>query len=202
MRIFLSASAILMAAPPALSQQSFYCPPPEDVWVVEKEFPEAPAWQYEARVRGHWVADARVMRRPVPNGPSPTEARIRGTPAARSSRPRAAPMLTHDRAVTVDDGSIGADELMPLPPVMAAREWLRVEESGDILRCRYRLDDGRGLDARFPTAVDALIPINRQSCTPNSAGWGFDAALSVEQCNTSRTGCLFICAETPVLESW
>ena len=49
-------TGVLMALLPASAearQQPYFCPAPEDVWIMDKEFPEAPGWRHEARVRGN-----------------------------------------------------------------------------------------------------------------------------------------------------
>ncbi|WP_420430787.1 hypothetical protein [Hyphobacterium sp.] len=202
MRIWTAALAVLTCAPAALGQQSFYCPSPEDVWIVEKEFPEAPAWQYEARIAGHWVAADVVVRRSVPTGRDASGTRNRPSPAVAASRPRAAPMLTHDRAVNVHEPRAYSGEAIDYPPVMPALEWLGVTFDQSTMVCRYTIDDGREHDPPRSYPSEGRIPVNRQSCGPNSRGWRYDSMAGGEVCSESRTSCQFTCVDTPILDSW
>lgn len=202
MRIWTAVLAVLASAPAALAQQSFFCPPPENVWIVEKEFPEAPAWQHEARVDGHWVTTDLVVRRSALAGRDASGTRNRPSPAVAASRPRAAPMLTHDRTVSVHEprGYIG--EEIDYPPVMPALEWLGVMFNQTAIVCRYAIDDGREHDPPRSYSSEGSIPVNRQSCSPNSRDWRYDSMAGGEVCSASRTSCQFTCGESPILDSW
>lgn len=191
----------LVSASAQAQLQPYYCPDPADVWVVETEFPDASGWRYAARVRGNELGGSDTMRRPVPSGR--ITARPATGPRGRSSaptsnRPRVAPMLTHDRAVSLREST---DPNSPdLPPVIAVLDWVRVETRSSNLVCRYSLDD----DASYGRHATVSIPINRRECLPlhNNTDWGYDSNVGGEACNAARATCQFYCGSERVLESW
>jgi len=187
--------------------QPYFCPPAEGVWVIEREYPEAPAWNYEARVQGNDAAGettgaSRVAaaRRAPNRNPRPTRG-PGNTPT--ENRPRVAPMLTHERAVGVADESADWVDNPSLPPVMSARNWLRVEMTSYGIQCRYSLEDGRTHSGAV-RPVEAVIPINRRNCEPlmNTPDWRYDAMASGQICDTTRNTCQFYCSADAVLERW
>ncbi|MFY0636961.1 hypothetical protein [Maricaulis maris] len=191
----------LVSASAQAQLQPYYCPDPADVWVVETEFPDAPGWRHAARVRGNELGVSDTMRRPIPSG------RITARPATgprgqssvpTANRPLVAPMLTHDRAVSIREST---DPASPdLAPVIAVLDWVRVETRSSSLVCRYSLDDG----ASYGRHATVSIPINRRDCLPlhNNTAWSYDSNAGGEVCNEERTSCQFYCAAEQVLESW
>ncbi|OLF72401.1 hypothetical protein AWH62_11270 [Maricaulis sp. W15] len=203
MRIILIAGLMaLTTATAGAQQQPYFCPAPEDVWVMDKEFPDAPAWRYEARVRGNALGadstDFRRQSRPV-RVPTRPASSVRGrAPSTTQNRPIVAPMLTHARAVGVDANPFVSNPDMP--PVMAALEWVAAEAGQFGSVCRYSLQDGQP-GGRNATAT---IPINRRDCEaqPGTMVWRHDSQVSGWSCDASRTDCLFFCAAEAVLETW
>ncbi|MBI1237363.1 MAG: hypothetical protein GC188_11830 [Alphaproteobacteria bacterium] len=200
--------------------QSFHCPPAEDVWIVEKEFPEASGWTHEARVLGNTEIMAEtVPRRPASAGLRPARSG-RGQPSmAAQNRPRPAPMLTHDRAVLVQESAISQIDLAELPPVMPALVWLRTEIRGINIdgrqgqpACIYALQDGRDHQQFGVRPAEAMIPVNLRDCREPQRSYltdqldivtlwvpGWDGHLV---CDASRTACHFPCTSETILERW
>ncbi len=213
--------AIALLAGTAKAQEwSYFCPPAEDVWVIEKEFPEAPAWTYEARIRGNTEIMAETApRRLTSSGLLPARSG-RGQPSASTrNRPRVAPMLTHDRAILVDDSSAYFTELADLPPVMPALEWLRTEvrdirAGGSQAQpmCIYALQDGRDHQQFGVRPAEAVIPVNLRDCGEPQSGYLTDQLEIVTLwepdrdgnlvCDTGRTDCHVPCSAELVLERW
>lgn len=193
--------------------QPYHCPPAEDVWIVEKEFPEVSGRDHEARVRGNTVIMAEAtLRRPVRTGLRPARPGRSQFSAAAQSRPRVAPMLTHDGAVSVDDSSASYAELSDLPPVMPALEWLRAEFTEYGVRCIYTLQDGRDYQQFGLRPAEGMIPPNLRHCGEPQREYlddvnglvtiwrfGFDGNLV---CDAGRTICHFPCTPEMILESW
>jgi len=197
--------AVLLALAPETAQaqqEPYFCPAPQDVWVMDKEFPDAPAWRHEARVRGNALGavstepgrQARPGRAPLRPATG-----VRGrSPATTQNRPTVAPMLTHARAVNVQVNAFVSDP--DLPPVIAALEWIEAEAGQYGTVCRYSLQDGR-TDGRNATAT---IPINRHDCEaqPGTMVWQYDAQVGGQSCDASRMECLIVCGTEAVLETW
>ncbi|WP_295691854.1 hypothetical protein [uncultured Maricaulis sp.] len=202
MRTFLTAGLMALISASAQAQlQPHYCPDPGDVWVVETEFPDAPGWRHAARVRGNNLDGSDRMRRPIPSGritarPATSPRGQSSTPTA--NRPLVAPMLTHDRAVSIREST--DPNSRDLPPVIAVLDWVRVETRSSSLVCRYSLDDG----ASYGRHATVSIPINRRDCLPlhNNTAWSYDSNAGGEVCNEARTSCQFYCSAERVLESW
>lgn len=217
----LSGIAIALLTGAANAQEwPFFCPPPEDVWVIGKEFPEATAWTHEARVRGNTGIMAEIApRRPVSAGLRPARSG-RGQPSmAAQSRPRQAPMLTHDRAVSVQDSTVSQIDVADMLPVMPALEWLRTEIRGINIDgrqvqplCIYALQDGRDHQQVGVRPLEAMIPVNLRDCREPQSGYLTDQLDIVTlwepdrdgvlACDAGRTACHFPCAAELVLESW
>ncbi|WP_339336057.1 hypothetical protein [uncultured Maricaulis sp.] len=183
-------------------QQPYFCPAPEDVWVMDKEFPEAPAWRHEARVRGNALGAASTesgrQTRPgrVPFRPATG---MRGqSPSSTQNRPIVAPMLTHARTVGVNAHAFAANH--DLPPVMAALEWIAAEAGQYRTICRYSLQDGEA-NGHHATAT---LPVNRRDCQAQAGTmvWQYDSQVGGQACNASRTECVIVCGTEAVMESW
>ena len=198
-------TGVLMALLPASAearQQPYFCPAPEDVWIMDKEFPEAPGWRHEARVRGNALGalstESGRQTRPgrVPLRPATG---VRGqSPSPTQSRPIVAPMLTHARAVGVEPHAFVSDP--DLPPVMAALDWISAEAGQYSLYCRYSLQDGEASGHH----ATATLPVNRQDCQaqPGTMIWQYDRQVGGQACDASRTACVFVCGTEAVMESW
>jgi hypothetical protein len=196
----------------------YFCPPPEDIWIVEKEFPEAIAWTHEARIRGNaGIMAETAPRRPASAGLRPARSgRVQPSMAAQA-RPRPAPMLTHDRAVGVQETTVSQTDLADLPPVMPALEWLRTEireinADGGQPSCIYALQDGRDHQQFGVRPVEAVIPVNLRDCREPQRSYltdqldivtlwepDWDGVLA---CDTGRTACHFPCTSETILERW
>lgn len=193
--------------------QSFHCPPAGDVWIVEKEFPESSGWTHEARVRGNTVLmTERSLFRPAPTGLRPARPGRDQTTVSTRNRPRVAPMLTHDRAISVDDTSAHFAELADLPPVMPALEWLHTEFTEDGASCTYTLQDGRDHQQFGVRPAEATIPSNLRNCGEPQreylddvnglvTNWQYNSNGHLV-CDASRTACHFSCTSETILERW
>lgn len=200
MRILLLTGVFMAVQAAVCANQTFICPAPERISLVELASGTESHHEFAARVEGNWIADDPAAARLAPPEAGTGNARDRPSISVTTLRPRAAPMLTHAGSLSVTGLEAGRADSERISSVLPASEWLQAkmvyqsENAVFLVECVYGIRNNLHSMPTATPGVEAAITVNRRECELSSRAW------RGRECSRSRTACEFSCGETPILE--